>query len=130
MRQKADMIDKVAVIGGATSGIGVDANGDPEYRRLGALRLKMLTRSLALAGVLCVTAACGGQSDGPQTVGPEVNVMALQPQRIMLITEVPGQTSAFLKAEVRPQVSGTLLRRQFEEGADVRSRRAFATRHC
>jgi membrane fusion protein (multidrug efflux system) len=34
----------------------------------------------------------------------------------MLTTEVPGHTSAFLRAEVRPQVTGTVLQRQFEEG--------------
>jgi membrane fusion protein (multidrug efflux system) len=90
-------------------------------------RLKMSTRGLALAGVLCVTAACNGQADGQQTVGPEatvgpeVTVMTLQPQSIMLTTEVPGYTSASVKAEVRPQVSGTILRRNFEEGADVRA---------
>jgi membrane fusion protein (multidrug efflux system) len=47
--------------------------------------------------------------------------MTLQPQNIMLTAEVPGYTSAFLKAEVRPRVSGTILRRHFEEGADVRA---------
>ena len=81
----------------------------------------MSTRSLTLAGVICVTAACSGQANGPQTVGPEVNVITLQPQRIMLTTEVPGHTAAFAWAQVRPQVTGTILRRQFEEGADVRA---------
>jgi membrane fusion protein (multidrug efflux system) len=47
--------------------------------------------------------------------------MTLQPQSIMLTTEVPGHTSAFLQAEIRPQVSGTILRRRFEEGADVKA---------
>ena len=81
----------------------------------------MSTRSLTLAGVICVTAACSGQANGPQTVGPEVNVITLQPQRIMLTTEVPGHTAAFARAQVRPQVTGTILQRQFEEGADVRA---------
>jgi membrane fusion protein (multidrug efflux system) len=84
-------------------------------------RLTMLAPSLTLAGILCITAACGGQPATPQTVGPELEVMTLQPQSVMLTTEVPGYTSAFLKAEVRPQVSGTILRRNFEEGADVRA---------
>jgi membrane fusion protein, multidrug efflux system len=84
-------------------------------------RPKMSARSLTLAGILCITAACRGQTDAPQTVGPEVDVMTLQPQSIMLTTEVPGHTSAFLRAEVRPQVTGTVLQRQFEEGTDVRA---------
>ena len=45
--------------------------------------------------------------------------MTLQPQSITLTTEVAGYTSASVRAEVRPQVSGTILRRNFEEGTDV-----------
>src|SRR5258708_37356666 len=81
----------------------------------------MLARILTSVGILCVTAACGGQADAPQTVGPQVDVMTLQPQRVMLVTELPGYTSAFLRAEVRPQVTGAVLQRQFEEGTDVRA---------
>jgi membrane fusion protein (multidrug efflux system) len=47
--------------------------------------------------------------------------MALQPQRVMLVTELPGYTSAFLRADVRPPVTGVVLQRQFEEGTDVRA---------
>jgi membrane fusion protein (multidrug efflux system) len=81
----------------------------------------MLARILTPAGILCVTAACGGQADAPQTVGAEADAMTLQPQRVMLVTELPGYTSAFLRADVRPQVTGVLLQRQFEEGTDVRA---------
>jgi len=81
----------------------------------------MSARSLTLAGVLCIIAACGGQADPPQPGRPEVDVMTVKPQSIMLTTEVPGRTSAFLQAEVRPQVSGTILQRRFDEGADVRA---------
>jgi membrane fusion protein (multidrug efflux system) len=83
--------------------------------------LKVLARNLSLAGILCMFAACRGQVDAPQTAGPDVDVMTLQPQSIALITEVPGHTSAFLTAEVRPQVSGTILRRDFREGTDVKA---------
>jgi membrane fusion protein, multidrug efflux system len=81
----------------------------------------MLARILTPAGILCVTAACGGQADAPQTVGPEVTVMTLRPQRVMLVTELSGHASASARVEVRPQVTGTLLQRQFEEGTDVRA---------
>jgi membrane fusion protein (multidrug efflux system) len=47
--------------------------------------------------------------------------MTLKSQIITLTTEVPGHTAAFQQAEVRPQVSGSILRRQFEEGTDVRA---------
>ena len=82
-------------------------------------RLKLIDRSLALAGILCVTAACSGQADSPPTVGPEVGVVTLQPQDVMLTTEVPGNTSVFLIAEIRPHVGGIILQPQFEEGTNV-----------
>jgi RND family efflux transporter MFP subunit len=47
--------------------------------------------------------------------------MTLKSQSIVLTAEIPGRTSAFRQAEIRPQVSGTILRRQFEEGTDVRA---------
>ena len=81
----------------------------------------MLARFLGPAAVLCITAACGGQANAPQTVGPEVAVMTLRPQRVMLVTELSGHTSASARVQVRPQVTGTVLQRQFEEGTDVRA---------
>ena len=83
--------------------------------------LKVLARGLVMPGILCVIAACREQADVPQTVEPEVDVMTLQLQSIMLATEVPGHISAFLQAEVRPQVSGTILERRFEEGTNVKA---------
>jgi RND family efflux transporter MFP subunit len=82
---------------------------------------KVLARGLVLPGILCVIAACREQADVPQTAGPEVDVMTLQPQSIMLSTEVAGHTSASQQAEVRPQVSGTILERRFEEGTNVKA---------
>jgi membrane fusion protein (multidrug efflux system) len=39
---------------------------------------------------------------------------------VTLSTDLPGRTSPYRVAEVRPQVNGVLLRRMFIEGADVR----------
>jgi membrane fusion protein (multidrug efflux system) len=50
-----------------------------------------------------------------------VAVVAVQPQAVTLTTELPGRTAAFRVAEIRPQVSGLLLKRRFTEGADVRA---------
>jgi membrane fusion protein (multidrug efflux system) len=38
----------------------------------------------------------------------------------MLTTELPGRTSAYLIAEVRPQVGGIIQKRLFTEGSDVK----------
>ena len=55
----------------------------------------------------------------PPPSPPEVSVITVQPQEIMLTTELPGRTSAYLIAEVRPQVSGIIQERLFTEGSDV-----------
>jgi membrane fusion protein (multidrug efflux system) len=50
-----------------------------------------------------------------------VAVAVVKPQRVTLTTELPGRVSAFLVAEVRPQVNGLVLKRAFTEGSDVRA---------
>jgi membrane fusion protein (multidrug efflux system) len=52
---------------------------------------------------------------------PEVAVMAIQPSRVDLTTELPARVSAFLVAEVRPQVNGIIQQRAFTEGSDVKA---------
>jgi membrane fusion protein (multidrug efflux system) len=49
----------------------------------------------------------------------EVSVVTLKEEPVTLTTELPGRTSAFRVAEVRPQVNGVLQKRLFIEGADV-----------
>jgi len=51
---------------------------------------------------------------------PEVAVVTIVPQEVLLTTELPGRTAPFVIAEIRPQVSGLLLKRRFTEGSDVK----------
>ncbi len=51
----------------------------------------------------------------------EVGVVTLKAQPVTLTTELPGRTTAFLTADVRPQVNGLILRRIFVEGAEVKA---------
>ena len=44
----------------------------------------------------------------------------LKEEPVTLTTELPGRTSAYRVAEVRPQVNGVLQKRLFVEGADVK----------
>jgi membrane fusion protein (multidrug efflux system) len=50
-----------------------------------------------------------------------VAVVTVRPERVVLTTELPGRTSAYRVAEIRPQVSGIVLKRMFHEGADVKA---------
>ncbi|MFA6222914.1 MAG: efflux RND transporter periplasmic adaptor subunit [Desulfomonilaceae bacterium] len=47
--------------------------------------------------------------------------MTVQPQRLLLTTELPGRTSPYRVAEIRPQVNGIIQKRLFVEGSDVKS---------
>ncbi|HAT8036359.1 TPA: multidrug efflux RND transporter periplasmic adaptor subunit AcrA [Citrobacter rodentium] len=73
----------------------------------------MLSGSLALTGCDDKQAQQGGQQM------PEVGVVTLKTEPLQITTELPGRTSAFRIAEVRPQVSGIILKRNFEEGSDI-----------
>ncbi|ACH39381.1 efflux pump, RND family, membrane fusion lipoprotein [Citrifermentans bemidjiense Bem] len=75
-----------------------------------------------LSGILGLT-GCGKkeQSKGPQMGPAEVGVIEVKPERIALTTELPGRTSPYLIAEVRPQVSGIIQKRVFTEGSDVKA---------
>ena len=52
---------------------------------------------------------------------PEVAVMSVTTQKITLTTELPGRTSTYRIAEIRPQVNGLILKRLFTEGGDVKA---------
>ncbi len=66
-------------------------------------------------------AACSKKQDAPQAGKPQVNVVTLSTQQVSLTTELPGRTSPFRVAEVRPQVNGIVQKRLFTEGGDVKS---------
>jgi membrane fusion protein (multidrug efflux system) len=89
----------------------------------GTYRVRMIAVAwLLVAGV--VVAGCGKKNKGgapPPSGPPEVGVITVQPQRVEIATELPGRTSAYLVAEVRPQVSGIIKKRVFTEGSDVKA---------
>jgi membrane fusion protein (multidrug efflux system) len=73
--------------------------------------------ALSLALLL---AACGGNAPPPAAgAAPEVGVITLSTRAVELTTELPGRTSAFRIAEVRPQVEGIIKKRLFTEGSQV-----------
>ena len=52
---------------------------------------------------------------------PEVSVISVTTQKITLTTQLPGRTSAYRIAEIRPQVNGLIMKRLFTEGGDVKA---------
>ncbi|WP_312134154.1 efflux RND transporter periplasmic adaptor subunit [Leclercia sp.] len=60
-----------------------------------------------------------GQAKQPPT--PQVVVHVVKSAPLEVTTELPGRTDAYRVAEVRPQVSGIVLKRNFTEGSDVKA---------
>ncbi len=52
---------------------------------------------------------------------PEVGIIVVKPEKVSLTTELSGRTVPQMIAEVRPQVSGIILKRLFTEGSDVKA---------
>lgn len=81
--------------------------------RTGAVVVSIAVLALALA-------ACNKQDSQAASAGkPKVGVVTLKAEPVSLTTELPGRTSAFRVAEVRPQVNGIVLKRLFTEGGNV-----------
>jgi membrane fusion protein (multidrug efflux system) len=59
------------------------------------------------------------QKAPPPPPVPEVATVTVRPQQVVLTTELPGRTSAYFIAEIRPQVNGLVQKRLFTEGSDV-----------
>jgi membrane fusion protein (multidrug efflux system) len=56
---------------------------------------------------------------------PNVGVVVIHYQPTLLTTELPGRTSPYQEADVRPQVNGILIKRLFEEGGTVKAGQAL-----
>ncbi len=81
-------------------------------------------KRIATVGVLLlglITSGCGRQQAAPPPATPEVAIVTVQEERVVLTTELPGRTSAYLIAEIRPQVNGIVQERLFDEGSDVKA---------
>lgn len=91
----------------------------------------MLSRTLvALALIvnlllLISLAGCAPSPEPQQPPTAEVGVITLAPQAQKVTSELPGRTKAWLVAEIRPQVSGIVLKRLFTEGAQVKAGEAL-----
>jgi membrane fusion protein (multidrug efflux system) len=87
-------------------------------------------RGIALLAAVLMVAACGSNSNEPgggrggrggRAGGtPTVGYVVAQQGSAPIEQELPGRVSAFQVSDVRPQVSGVILKRYFQEGSTVR----------
>jgi membrane fusion protein, multidrug efflux system len=79
-------------------------------------------KSWMAAGLALFLLGCNHKAaPGPNNAPSKVSVVTVQTQAVPITTELPGRITAFRTAEVRPQVSGIILRRLFVEGSEVRA---------
>jgi membrane fusion protein, multidrug efflux system len=92
-----------------------------QHRAKAKERSKLAVVSIALACGLLFGGCDTSKSAPPPPTAPEVAVVTIQTERVVLTTELPGRTSAYSMAEIRPQVGGIIQKRLFEEGADIKA---------
>ena len=85
---------------------------------------RVATLAAATAALLALD-ACGKKAPPPAPPPPEVGYVVVQSRPVTLTTELPGRTTAFITADVRPQVNGIITARLFTEGSDVRKGQAL-----
>ncbi|GAA0541442.1 membrane fusion protein (multidrug efflux system) [Rhizomicrobium palustre] len=76
---------------------------------------------LVLSAPLVLTLAGCGKSAPPGPPTAEVGFVVLKTEPVSLTAELVGRTNAYRTSEVRPQVSGIIKERLFEEGALVQA---------
>jgi membrane fusion protein (multidrug efflux system) len=79
-------------------------------------------QTIALAALLMLSACGGGDARGAggDRGPPRVGFVVVQASSVPVEESLPGRVAAFQISEVRPQVSGVILRRLFAEGSIVR----------
>jgi membrane fusion protein (multidrug efflux system) len=76
----------------------------------------------SIAVALCaVLNGCHGKKQAPATPVPGVAIFTVSPAPLALFTELPGRTSPFQTADVRPQIDGIVMKREFREGSHVKA---------
>lgn len=65
--------------------------------------------------------ACSPEAPPENPPPPTVSTLTLETRAVTLEEELPGRVSALRTAEIRPQVGGIVVRRLFEQGAEVQA---------
>jgi membrane fusion protein (multidrug efflux system) len=63
--------------------------------------------------------AAASNAAAPKAAAPAVTVVTMKPEALPVVSEWIATLDGFVNAQIRPQVSGYLIRRSYEEGARV-----------
>ncbi len=104
---------RLTVLEGASGGKYMQAKADTYSPYSVVLLMGVFFLLLTMTG-------CKQKGGTPQG-DTEVAVFTVHPERVVITTELPGRTSSFLIAEIRPQVNGLIQKRLFTEGSEVKA---------
>jgi membrane fusion protein (multidrug efflux system) len=82
----------------------------------------VLLRGAACVCLLVGLAACSDEASQARATAPEtkVAVVEVKPERLPVVTELPGRVAPMVTADVRPRVTGIVMKRAFEQGSTIR----------
>lgn len=87
--------------------------------------VRLVPRIAAAVWMLSLLAGCGDKIPSAQAQGatppPEVSIVTVAPERVVVTNELPGRVEATRVAQVRARVPGIVLKRLFREGGDVKA---------
>lgn len=82
-------------------------------------------KTTVIVAALVSLAACGRSAPkaqaAPEAPPAAVTVIKVQSESVLRSDELPGRVVALRTADIRPQVGGIVLRRLFEQGAEVKA---------
>lgn len=82
------------------------------------MHIKLISTLVAVLFIFSIT---GCEKKKPTMQIQEVSVIDIKTEEVVLTTELPGRTSPYRIAEIRPQVNGIILKRYFTEGSNVKA---------
>lgn len=81
----------------------------------------MKYRITTIAALFILSGCDNAPTASPQHPAQEVGIVTLKSQPVAIVSNLTGRTTAALSAEVRPQVSGIVQKRLFNEGDNVKA---------
>jgi len=81
----------------------------------------MKYRITTIAALFILSGCDNAPTASPQHQAQEVGIVTLKSQPVAIVSNLTGRTTAALSAEVRPQVSGIVQKRLFNEGDNVKA---------
>ncbi|GBR40387.1 multidrug efflux pump acriflavin resistance protein AcrB/AcrD/AcrF [Neoasaia chiangmaiensis NBRC 101099] len=89
--------------------------------RTGTVAFTRLLPLTPLAVLSLGLTGCQRKAPPPAMPPQPVGIITVHPHTLTLDTVLPGRTDAYEQAEIRPQVGGVILTRNFEQGSDVKA---------